>query len=266
MSKEIPENVKESLKAIGLTDYEISIYLTLISKGPMDARELSDASGVPYSRIYNILTQLEKSKMWLIKEEESRPSRYFAKSPDEALIIAKKQYNDSFDGHSNKIIHTLTPIYQSHDTPIKIALYVHRESDVCINRALALINMAKTSLYLVSTELEFLDVFYEETKKARARGVTDIKLLVEEESLGDKKYKNLLNKYNSICEIKSRDQIFGSSIIIDEGEDAFIILSESFFPEKTAYFGVVTDHVAFGPASLYYFDYLYKSAKEVAID
>ena len=55
MSKEIPENVKESLRSIGLTDYEISIYLTLISKGPMDARELSEASGVPYSRIYNIL-------------------------------------------------------------------------------------------------------------------------------------------------------------------------------------------------------------------
>ncbi|GAJ16960.1 unnamed protein product, partial [marine sediment metagenome] len=89
MSKEIPENAKASLRAIGLTDYEISIYITLISKGPMDARELSEASGVPYSRIYNILTQMEKEKMWILKEAESRPSRYFAKSPDEALIIAK---------------------------------------------------------------------------------------------------------------------------------------------------------------------------------
>ncbi len=266
MSKEIPENVKESLKAIGLTDYEISIYLTLIAKGPMDARELSDASGVPYSRIYNILTQLEKNKRWLIKEEESRPSRYFAKSPDEALIIAKKQYNDSFDGHSDKIIHTLTPIYQSHDTPIKIALYVHRGRDICINRALSLINLAKTSLYFVSTEFEFLDVFYEEMKKARARGVTDIRLLVEAESLEDKKFRNLLKKYSSICEIKLRDQIFGSGVIIDSGSDAFIILSESFFPQKTAYFGVSTDHIAFGPASLFYFDYLYKSAKEANLD
>ena len=130
MSNQIPENVKESLKKLGLTDYEISIYITLISKGPMDARELSEASGVPYSRIYNILTQLEKEKMWILKED-SRPSRYFAKSPDEALVIAKKQYNDSFNEHSSKIIHTLTPIYQSHDTPIKIALYIHRGRDVC---------------------------------------------------------------------------------------------------------------------------------------
>ncbi|MFX0073763.1 MAG: helix-turn-helix domain-containing protein, partial [Candidatus Hermodarchaeota archaeon] len=71
MSNDIPDSVKESLRDIGLTDYEISIYLTLICKGPMDARELSEASGVPYSRIYNILTQLEKDKMWIHKEEES---------------------------------------------------------------------------------------------------------------------------------------------------------------------------------------------------
>ena len=265
MSNQIPENVKESLKKLGLTDYEISIYLTLISKGPMDARELSEASGVPYSRIYNILTQLEKDKMWILKED-SRPSRYFAKSPDEALVIAKKQYNDSFNEHSSKIIHTLTPIYESHDTPIKIALYIHRGRDVCINKALSLINLAKTSIYLVSTKYEFLEVFYDDIKKARARGVTDLRLLVEAEALEDKKFKTLFKKYDSLCEIRWRDQIFGSAVIIDEGEDAFIVLSESFFPKKMSYFGILTDHVAFGPASLYYFDYLYKTAKEASID
>ncbi|MBD3197270.1 MAG: hypothetical protein GF317_19605 [Candidatus Lokiarchaeota archaeon] len=257
---EIPENVKESLRNIGLTDYEISIYLTLISKGPMDARELSEASGVPYSRIYNILTNLEKDKKWIIKEEESRPSRYFAKSPDEALIIAKKQYNDTFDEHSNLIINQLNPIYQSHDTPIKIALYIHRGRDVCLNRALSLINMAKTSIYVVSTDFEFLDVFYEDLKKARARGVTDIQLLVEEEALEVEKFKKLLLKYNEICEMKYRDQLFGTSVIMDEGEDAFIILSQKFF-EKLSYFGVVTDHIAFGPAANYYFNYLYETAQ-----
>ncbi|MHA1274320.1 MAG: TrmB family transcriptional regulator [Promethearchaeota archaeon] len=262
MSKQIPENIKESLRAIGLTDYEISIYLTLISKGPMDARELSEASGVPYSRIYNILTQLEKEKMWIIKEEESRPSRYFAKSPDEALVIAKKQYNDNFNEHSNKIIHTLTPIYQSHDTPIKIALYVHRGRDVCINRSLSLINIAKTSIYFVSTNDDFLDIFYEDIKKARARGVTDIRILIEESSLNNQKFNNLLKKYDSIAEIKYRDQIFGSSIIIDKGEDAFIILSQKFF-KKLSYFGVVTDHIAFGPAAMFYFDYLYQTANKI---
>jgi sugar-specific transcriptional regulator TrmB len=264
MSNEIPDSVKDALRDIGLTDYEISIYLTLIAKGPMDARELSEASGVPYSRIYNILTQLEKDKMWIIKEEESRPSRYFAKSPDEALIIAKKQYNDNFDKNSNKIIHNLTPIYQSHDQPIKIALYIHRGRDICINRALALVNRAKNSIYIVSSDYELLDIFYEDMKKARARGVTNIKLLIEEPALEDKKYKALLKKYEDISEIKSRDSVFGIAIVIDEGEDAFIILTQKFF-ERPSFFGVMADHIAFSPAAVFYFTYLYDGANEVKL-
>jgi sugar-specific transcriptional regulator TrmB len=262
MSKEIPEAVKESLRSIGLTDYEISIYLTLISKGPMDARELSEASGVPYSRIYNILTQLEKDKMWVIREEESRPSRYFAKSPDEALVIAKKQYNDSFDDHSNKIIQTLTPIYQSHDTPIKIALYIHRGRDICISRSLSLINRAKNAIYLVCPSYEFLEIFYDDLKKARARGVIDIRLLVEESSLEEDEILKILKKYHEIGEIKMRDQLFGTCVVMDEGEDAFIILTQRFF-KGLSYFGALTDHVAFGPAANFYFDYLYKTANKL---
>ncbi len=262
MSNEIPESVKENLRAIGLTDYEISIYLTLISKGPMNARELSEASGVPYSRIYNILTQLEKDKMWIIKQEESRPSKYFAKSPDEALIIAKKQFNNNFDGHSDKLIHTLSPIYESHDIPIKIALYIHRGRDMCLNRALSLIQIAKNSIYLVSIDAEFLEAFYKDIKKARARGVIDIKLLVEEKSLEDKNFRNLSIKYKELCEIKSRDQIFGSFIIIDGGEDAFVVLSHK-ISQSSLTLGIFADHIAFGPASLYYFCYLYDSANVV---
>ena len=228
----------------------------------MDARQLSEASGVPYSRIYNILTQLEKDKMWIVKMENERPAKYVAKSPDEALIIAKKQYNTNFDLYSNKIIHTLTPVYESHDVPIKIALYIHRGRDVCINRALNLIRLAKNSIYMVSTDYEFLEVFFEEIKKARARGVIDLKLLVEEKSLGE--HKALLKKFSEHCELKSRDQVFGDAIIADEGEDAFIILSQRFF-DKLSYFGVVTDHIAFGSASLFYFSYLYDSANEVKL-
>jgi sugar-specific transcriptional regulator TrmB len=261
MSKEIPENVKESLRNIGLTDYEIAIYLTLIVKGPMDARELSEASGVPYSRIYNILTQLEKDKKWLHREEESRPSRYFPKSPDEALLIAKKQFNDSFDEDSKKIINELKPVYQSHDTPIKVALYIHRGRNICITKSLTLIDQAKNSLYLVASDTEFLDLFFADIKKARARGVIDIKLLIEEPTTENGDNKALLKKYSEISKIRYRDQVFGNAIVQDEGEGAFVILTQKIF-KKLSYFGVVTDHIAFGPAANYYFSYLYNTAEE----
>jgi len=264
MSNQTPDNIKYALRAIGLTDYEIAIYLTLISKGPMDARELSDASGVPYSRIYNILTQLEKEKKFLHKEEESRPSRYFPKSPDEALIIAKKQYGKQFDKYSDEILRYLTPIYESHDTPIKISLYIHRGRDICINRSLNIIEHAKNSLFLVAPYYEFLDLFYEELKKARARGVIDIRLLIEEEALKDEKFEDIIKKYSEISEIRYRNQVFGTAIVMDEGEEAFIVLTQEIF-KGLSYFGVATDHVAFGPASNFYFSYLYETATPVKL-
>ncbi|MHA1297441.1 MAG: hypothetical protein ACTSPH_12645, partial [Promethearchaeota archaeon] len=75
-------------------------------------------------------------------------------------------------------------------------------------------------------------------------------------------FKKLLEKYDEISEIRSRDQLFGTCIVVDEGEDAFIILTQKFF-KGLSYFGALTDHVAFGPAANYYFDYLYKTAKPI---
>ncbi|MFX0074695.1 MAG: hypothetical protein ACFE96_04600, partial [Candidatus Hermodarchaeota archaeon] len=125
-----------------------------------------------------------------------------------------------------------------------------------------LINQAKNSLYIVGPYLEFLELFYDGTKKARARGVTDIKLLIEEHAVKEEKFKQIIKKYSEICEIRSRDQVFGTSIIMDEGEGAFIILTQEIF-KGMSYFGADTDHIAFGPASNFYFNYLYKTAKPV---
>jgi sugar-specific transcriptional regulator TrmB len=265
LSNKISGNIEKALHFVGLTDYEINLYLTLISKGPMDARELSEASGVPYSRIYNVLTQLEKEKKWIIKEEESRPSRYFAKSPDEPLILAKKRFNDTFNEYSDKLIHRLTPIYQGHDPPIKIALYLYRGRNICLKRSISLINKSRMSIYIVSTEFEFLNICYSSLKKARARGVTDIKILIEKDIISDAGFNKFFKQYDEIANIRYRDQIFGTSIIIDEGEDAFVLLSQKLFGRKS-YFGIISEHNAFGPGSNYYFNYLYGTASKVKFD
>ncbi|GAH86180.1 unnamed protein product, partial [marine sediment metagenome] len=143
---------------------------------------------------------------------------------------------------------------------------IRRGRDVCINRSMNLIDHAKNSLYIVAPYYEFLESFYDGIKKARARGVTDMKLLIEEEAMKDEKFKEIVKKkYSEICEIRSRDQVFGTSIVMDEGEEAFIILTQEIF-KGMSYFGVDTDHIAFGPASNFYFNYLYKTAKPLEFE
>ena len=51
----ISDKTKKSLEKIGLTSYEIRAYTTLIKDGESNASEISQNSGVPYSKIYEIL-------------------------------------------------------------------------------------------------------------------------------------------------------------------------------------------------------------------
>jgi sugar-specific transcriptional regulator TrmB len=257
----IPEAAKEALRSIGLTEYEIAIYLTLIVHGPMNARDLSDKSGVPYSRIYNILQMLEE-KSFILKEEESRPSRYFAKSPDESLVIARKRNKNSFESSAEIIINELTPIYKRQDAPLKISLYVIRGKETCFERVIRLMDATENSFYIASGDMELLQEVLPKLKELRARGVRNLRVLIEERFLEDAKYKDVLHDLKKVATVRARDQLFGAGIVKDEGDDAFLVLSRMFF-QKKSFFGIVTDHLAFGPAAMDYFNYLYETAKKL---
>ena len=56
----ISDKVRKSLEKIGLTSYEIRTYTALINSGELNASELSNKSGVPYSKIYEVLGTLEE--------------------------------------------------------------------------------------------------------------------------------------------------------------------------------------------------------------
>ncbi len=86
------EDIVETLRVIGLTEYETKIYLTLISANHLTASELSDSSGVPYSRVYDVISVL-KEKGW-VEIEEGRPIRIFARNPEITIGKAMKHMNE----------------------------------------------------------------------------------------------------------------------------------------------------------------------------
>ena len=85
------QRLAESLGNLGLTEYEISAYTALLSGGSNTASEISRASGVPQSRIYDILDLLEKKGFVLI--QMGRPTTYIAVQPKKALdkMILKRK-------------------------------------------------------------------------------------------------------------------------------------------------------------------------------
>ena len=85
----VSDQTQKSLEEIGLAGYEIKAFTTLIKTGELTASNLSQQSGVPYSKIYEVLGGLEK-KGW-IGSDKSRPTKYFAKSPNSALQTTKQR-------------------------------------------------------------------------------------------------------------------------------------------------------------------------------
>ena len=109
MTMSISDKVRKSLEKIGLTSYETRTYTALVNSGELNASELSHKSGVPYSKIYEVLGTLE-GKGW-IGSDDSRPPKYIAKSPTTALDTTKQNLDTEFSANQNKILSELVPLY-----------------------------------------------------------------------------------------------------------------------------------------------------------
>lgn len=72
------------LRDIGLSKYEARAYRSLLDDGPTTAKELSDTSGVPMGRIYDVLNSLEQHQL-VRSQAASRPKKYVAVEPETAL-------------------------------------------------------------------------------------------------------------------------------------------------------------------------------------
>ncbi|TFF91191.1 TrmB family transcriptional regulator, partial [Candidatus Thorarchaeota archaeon] len=75
----VSENALKALRELGLTEYETSAYLALVDGGKMAASDISSESGVPYSRIYDVLGRLEEKGF--VQIQRGRPTLYTAKAP-----------------------------------------------------------------------------------------------------------------------------------------------------------------------------------------
>jgi sugar-specific transcriptional regulator TrmB len=76
-----------SLREFGLTEYESKIYLKLSSRSAVSASELSRVSGVPYTKVYSVLSSL--SRKGLVEIMRGKPSVYKTVDPEKALRALK---------------------------------------------------------------------------------------------------------------------------------------------------------------------------------
>ena len=79
-------------KHFKLNIYEVKIWLAILSRGIASAGELTEISGVPRSRCYDVLETLEKKGFIIMKI--GKPIKYLAVSPDTILERVKKNVKE----------------------------------------------------------------------------------------------------------------------------------------------------------------------------
>lgn len=88
-------DVKLLLKELGLNEYEIRAYLTLIEHGAMAASDLATISGVPQPRIYDVVNTLMAKGFVVVGE--GRPKRVIPIEPAQVFKGLKERYNRLVD-------------------------------------------------------------------------------------------------------------------------------------------------------------------------
>lgn len=91
----------DKLENLGLNLYERKLYVALLSRGVSTAGELSEMTGVPRSRAYDVLESLAEKGFSIIKP--AKPMEYVAVPPEEALENAKEDHREEFEHKIERI-------------------------------------------------------------------------------------------------------------------------------------------------------------------
>ncbi len=95
------------LKELGLNEYEVRAYLTLLKNGPLTAGELATLSKVPQPRIYDVIRTLMAKGF--ITTTPGRPMRIIPLSPEKVIEAIRKRYNERLEKLKGELERIYTP-------------------------------------------------------------------------------------------------------------------------------------------------------------
>ncbi len=104
------KNAVESLRDLGLTEYEAKTYTALVKIRSGSASDIHLVSGIPRSAVYGALNKLEERG--IVEVQSAKPMRHRAVPPETAL----KKLKDNFIAESEDALASLEEIYQTRKT------------------------------------------------------------------------------------------------------------------------------------------------------
>jgi sugar-specific transcriptional regulator TrmB len=93
---EKPLSMVAQMKTLGFSEYECKAYLKLLEEFPLNGYALSKASGIPRSRIYEVVKNLIDKQM-VFEQAEEKTRVYYPVEPEIFIKKLKTHYMSLFD-------------------------------------------------------------------------------------------------------------------------------------------------------------------------
>ena len=251
----VGEKTRKALKEFGLTEYEAKVYISLVESGTQAASELSRSAAIPYSKIYEILGNLER-KGW-VETEQGRPSKYYPKDPSTALESSRNRLETTLKSSQSDAIEELQPLYEKKGVREKPDIWIVRGQNNILDKIRETLGRTRKELFvampvvpdpIVSMALPVLGLM-------KAKGV-NVSVMVPQTTSRD-----TLRALKGSAQVRTREQMFGGGIISDDNQ-IVILLGED--PQKGLTLAISSDHIGLVKFGKSYFEYLWESSKPIS--
>ena len=170
---ELDERTIANLMRLGLTKYEALAYIALVQLGSGTVAEIHRLSGVPTTKLYDVLSRLE-SRGW-VEVFRERPLRYRARPPEEVLDSTAEDLLKACEDAKT----VLKEIYGRGREVEKSDVWMVRGLQNVEKRMIGMMKSAKKSIHLALSKLasDFLGKVSDILVSAYWKGV-DVKVMV----------------------------------------------------------------------------------------
>ncbi|MEM2713640.1 MAG: helix-turn-helix domain-containing protein [Candidatus Pacearchaeota archaeon] len=232
LSKEFIAKIKA---AFGINEYEAKVWIALLMRGIASIGEIAELSGVPRSRVYDVLESLEKQGFVIMKL--GKPIKYMALKPAEVierlkanLMASAKEKIKIFDNiKSTEEYLLLEQLFNQGIKPINLdetTQLIKGRNNINYNLKTAIRGAKKsviivTNLVKLNDKIRLLKPLMPELNKAK------VKILIA--AKGDERAGKLLSKELGI---KIRKIDFDSRFCIIDGKEIFLMPSEGTEPRN----------------------------------
>ena len=222
------------------------------------AAEISKKSGVPYSKIYDVLNNLYV-RGWTYSDN-LRPQNFFPKSPSTAVEAVMIEMENSIRSNKNVIINELMPIYEKTGLKEKPDIWVVSGLYNIAAKITEIIRSTKEELLIAIPKIpeNVIKSIQPLLRELFEKGVKII-ILASEETSGE-----ILKAMSRVAEIRLKNSMFGGGVIGDS-KQVLILLGEGKNDNNNNYdiIAIWAEHIGLASFAKDYFKYLWEDGKRL---